>query len=131
MSGNDTTHEEGIRREQAATYAELCELEPGLRELEARIAAVEDPGGPWFCSNFVWLPLNADLKDLVGAARRGPVRDDPETERLLRSSHCYETAYLALSKLLPPCRNCGCRRFAPYEKAQVEDAERLRTESST
>ena len=112
------------------TFEELCALEPRLWELEKRISEVRDPGtGSFFCSNFVWLPLNADLKDLVGVARRkesgSPELElNPEEERQLRSSFSYEVAYLRLSVLMPPCRDCGCREFEPYQLAQIEDAER-------
>jgi len=112
------------------TYEELVRLEPRLEELEQRIADVRDPGNTeWYCSNYVWMPLNADLKDLVGVARRhtGASSDlRPEEEALLRSSFSYEVAYLHLSALMPPCRACGCREFEPYQQAQVEDVERRR-----
>lgn len=94
------------------SYEELRALEPRLAELEQKLEAVTDDGGPWFCSNFVWLPLNAELKALVGVARvdRFQAGDPPE----LASSYSYETAYRALSPLLPPCRGCGCKVFEPW-----------------
>ncbi|MFT5292003.1 MAG: hypothetical protein ACI8QS_000863 [Planctomycetota bacterium] len=114
---------------ETLTFEDLCTLEPRLRELEVRMAAVGDPGsGTFFCSNFVWLPLNADLRDLVGTARRRSMDADGGTNlseedlRCLYSSVCYETAYIVLSKLLPPCRDCGCRLFEPFQKAQVGEA---------
>ncbi len=119
---------------ETLTFEDLCRLEPRLRELEVRMAAVRDPGtGSFFCSNFVWLPLNADLKDLLGTARRRPMDAgtglSEEDLECLHSSVCYETAYIVLSKLLPPCRDCGCRGFEPFQKAQVGEAEKLGTPS--
>ncbi len=93
----------------ALDWKELTALEPRLLELERDARGVEDDGSTsFFCSNFVWLPLNATLRAVIGVARRG---EDPDPR--LRSSVTYETAYDHLSRLLPPCRNCGCERFDP------------------
>ena len=65
---------------------------------------------------------------MLGTARRAPEEASvpAEVESRLRSSYTYEAAYLHLSRLLPSCRNCGCREFEPFQKAQVDtaDAER-------
>jgi len=94
------------------TYAELLELEPRLGELEAALRSERDDGASsFYCSNFAWLPYNAELKRLVGVARVG---SGEAQEPVLYDSGSYEVAYEHLSKLLPPCRDCGCRAFAPY-----------------
>lgn len=109
MSGAGTTGE-------AIDFEALCRLEPRLRELEEEVGAVRDGGGSFFCSNFVWLPLDGDLRALVGVARRGA---DPSGGAVLREGSSYEVAYRHLSSLMPPCRDCGCRRFAPYRLERV------------
>lgn len=101
--------------ERAVPYAELLKLEPRLKDLADKLRAVRDEGGPFFCSNFVWLPLNAELKGLIGVARAG--RKAPGDPQILSSSFAYETAYIELSPLLPPCRDCGCVAFEPWLKA--------------
>lgn len=94
----------------ALSFEELARLEPQLHELEERVRAIRDPGGPrFFCSNYLWLPLSVELRGLVGVGRRGwstHEEGDP-----LYDSRAYETAYRHLSALLPPCRDCGCHRF--------------------
>lgn len=88
----------------------LCELEPRLRELEAHVSSVHDDGTKsFFCSNYVWLPINSTLRELLGVARV-----ESETDPLARDSRAYEAAYVHLSTLMPPCRACGCWRFDPY-----------------
>lgn len=88
----------------APTYEELCEQEPRLLELEGDVREVRDDGqASFFCSSYLWLPLNARLRGLVGVDR---AEDDA-----LRDSYAYETAYDHLSQLMPPCRDCGCRLF--------------------
>ncbi len=96
----------------------LCRLEPELRALEEEARAVRDEGqAEFFCSNFVWLPLNGRLRGLVGVARIPQDGDEGRAE--LYDSRSYERAFEHLSRLLPPCRGCGCRRFQPL-RAQVE-----------
>lgn len=94
------------------TWEELLRLEPRLAELEAKMRAVEDDGGPFFCSNFVWLPLNAELKALIGVVRAD--RFQPGDPEVLSTGKAYGVAYDHLSPLLPPCRDCGCIAFQPW-----------------
>jgi len=99
---------------ERTSYEELRGLEPRLEALEAEVRAVRDDGGRgWFCSNFLWLPLNAKLRDLIGVARK-----DVDPDPILRDSHAYELVYEHLSRLMPPCRSCGCRLFAPFRSAR-------------
>ena len=58
---------------EAPDYDELARLEPRLAELERRVRSVEDDGrASFFCSNFVWLPLDAELQTLLGVRRVAP-----------------------------------------------------------
>lgn len=99
------------------SFAELAHLEPELAELEAEVDRVRDDGSaPFFCSNFVWLPFNSRLRELVGVARPRSREGDP----LLWDSRAYEEAFVHLSRRMPPCRDCGCRRFRPYVEAAWE-----------
>lgn len=90
--------------------AEYLRLDPRLAELEREVAGIGDDGTrAWFCSNFLWLPLNTRLRLLIGVARLPePGRPDPPE---LYDSRAYERVFEHLSRKLPPCRNCGCRRF--------------------
>ena len=89
---------------------ELLELEPRLAELEAEVDAIRDDGhSSWFCSNFMWLPMNTRLRLLIGVARRSRLGDEDSSE--LYDSREYERMFLHLSRRLPPCRACGCRTF--------------------
>ena len=89
--------------------SELFRLEPRLAELEREVAAVrDDRQGSWFCSNFLWLPINTRLRLLIGVARL----PQPDEDRRLYDSRAYEQVFEHLSRRLPPCRGCGCRRFA-------------------
>lgn len=100
------------------TFEELCELEPRLHEVEAQARAIHDDGsGSFFCSNFAWLPVQGRLKELVGVHRKEPCENDPEG--VLMDSRSFEVAYMHLSKLLPPCRDCGCAGFQPVRDAQT------------
>ena len=100
-------------------FEELCRLEPRLRELEEDVRAVrDDPTTSFFCSNFVWLPFNGRLRELLGVARI-PVDEEGEREELF-DSRSYERAFVHLSRLLPPCRGCGCRRFQPVREEQSQ-----------
>ena len=99
-------------------FAELLRLEPRLRELEGQVRAVDDDGAaPWFCSNFVWLSLQATLKELIGVARI-PQADDESTSALF-DGRSFRVAYAHLSRLLPPCRSCGCRLFGLVRASQL------------
>jgi len=127
-------------------YQDLLLLEPRLRDVEAAARAVEDDGSmSFFCSNYEWLPINARLKALLGTGRKpAPVvevdecyefgeedlaegteggEEDDFAEELLYDSRVYEIAYLVLSALLPPCRDCGCSRFMPLLLKQVDARE--------
>jgi hypothetical protein len=96
--------------------ADLYQLEPQLGEIERELDAVKDDGsGPWFCSNFLWLPVNTRLRLLVGVARLPQPGDEQHPE--LYDSHSYELVFTHLSQRLPGCRNCGCRRFAALRAA--------------
>jgi hypothetical protein len=90
--------------------ADLFALEPRLAELERDVDAVRDEKrSSWFCANFAWLPLNTRLRLLVGVARV-PQSDDGDRPELY-DSRAYELVFEYLSRRLPPCRDCGCRRF--------------------
>ena len=95
--------------------ADLFALEPRLRELEREVDAVRDDGrASWFCSNFLWLPLNTRLRLVLGVARIRQPGDEQHPE--LYESGAYELVFGYLSRRLPPCRNCGCRRFLALRK---------------
>jgi len=88
----------------------LFALEPRLGDVEREIDGVRDDGkASWFCSNFMWLPVNTRLRLLVGVARVPQPGDEEHPE--LYDSRAYELVFEFLSRRLPPCRNCGCRRF--------------------
>jgi hypothetical protein len=90
--------------------AELFRLEPRLSELEREVDAVRDDGqSSWFCSNFLWLPVNTRLRLLLGVARTPRPGDEAHPE--LYDSRAYELCFEHLSRRLPPCRACGCQRF--------------------
>ncbi len=100
-------------KESADEFSGLVRLEPSLAELEERARSVVDDGrSSFFCSSFVWLPLSFLLRDRVGVDRRGE-EGEPRTGPLY-DSRSYEVAYVHLSRLLPPCRDCGCRIFEPW-----------------
>ena len=89
---------------------ELFRLEPRLRDLENEVDAIRDDGrAPFFCSNFLWLPVNTRLRGFVGVARTPKPGDADMIE--LYDSRAYELVFEHLSQRLPPCRDCGCRRF--------------------
>lgn len=89
---------------------ELFRLEPRLLELQREVDAVVDDGkSSWFCSNYVWLPVNTRLRLLIGVARVTPAGEALQPE--LFDSRAYERVFTFLSQRLPPCRGCGCQRF--------------------
>lgn len=95
---------------------EFLRLDPRLAAIEREVEAIRDDGSrAWFCSNFLWLPLNTRLRLLIGVARLPDpeLLDAPE----LYASGAYERMFEHLSRKLPPCRGCGCRRFEPYRSA--------------
>ncbi len=97
-------------------FGSLVGLEPRLAELEARTRAIQDDGrSSFFCSNFLWLPLQGELKRILGVDRRGPPGEAKEGP--LYDSRSFEVAYEHLSRLLPKCRACGCLAFEPYRVA--------------
>jgi hypothetical protein len=97
-------------------YEELCRLEPRLEDVEAMARAIHDDGqASFFCSNFVWLPVQAELKMLVGVHRKLAFAEGTD---VLLDSRTFEVAYDVLSRLLPPCRDCGCAGFEPIRRAQ-------------
>ena len=68
--------------------SELLCLEPRLGELEREVDGLRDDGQrPWFCSNFLWLPINTRLRLVSHLKRckqdRGLAFFDPERERLM------------------------------------------------
>jgi len=129
-------------------YQDLLLLEPRLAEVEAALRAVVDDGElSFFCSNYAWLPINAQLKAILGTGRKEPPsqasderyefgdedlaegseggEEDDFDASLLSDSRVYEIAYLELSVRIPPCRNCGCQRFMPLLLSQLELAREL------
>lgn len=95
---------------------ELFQLEPRLEALRAEVDAVRDTGeGTFFCSNYVWLPVNTRLRLLLGVARIPQHGDEERPE--LYDSRCYERVFEHLSRRLPGCRDCGCRIFAAQRNA--------------
>ena len=108
-------------------FRELAALEPRLLELEREARGVVDDGeGSFFCSNFVWLPMYTRLRGIVGVQRRpapsaeaGQASESVEDVRLLYDSRVFERVYEYLSRLFPPCRDCGCRLFAPLLERQL------------
>jgi hypothetical protein len=98
------------------SVAELFELEPRLEELRREVDEVRDTGeGSFFCSNYVWLPVNTRLRLLLGVARLPQPGDERHPE--LYDSRCYERIFQFLSPRLPACRGCGCRIFAGQRDA--------------
>ena len=103
------------------SFEELVALEPRLAELEARARAVRDDGrSELFCSNHAWLPVNAELRNLVGVARQGGLRTRGGDPRLW-SSQAYSLCYERLSRSLPACRACGCTRFEEQRVKELAD----------
>lgn len=99
------------------SVADLFALDPRLLEIEREVDAVRDEGkSSWFCSNFLWLPLNTRLRLLIGVARVPQPGDGDHRE--LYDSRAYELVFTYLSRRLPPCRNCGCRRFLALRTAR-------------
>ena len=106
------------RAPELPSFEELAALEPELAELEAQARSYHDDGtAPFFCSNFLWLPMYTRLRSLIGAHR--PPDEDGSTEGALYDSRVFELAYEHLSRLMPPCRDCGCHRFDPVRREQL------------
>jgi hypothetical protein len=100
------------------SFSGLAELEPALVAFEEEARAVHDDGvAVFFCSNFVWLPMYTRLKTIIGVHRPPP--PGGKREGVLFESATFEVAYVHLSRLLPPCRNCGCRLFDPIREGQL------------
>jgi hypothetical protein len=82
-------------------FAELCQAEPRLAELERDIRSVKDTGKE-FCANEHWYVspgFRARLYHLAGWHAEKPE---------LRTSQAYDIAYDHLYALLPNCRKCRC-----------------------
>lgn len=106
-----------------ATLSDLLTLDPRLAELEQEVDALRDDGtSPWYCSNFVWLPINTRLRLIVGVARLAQPGDEAHPE--LYDSHSYELIFTHLSRKVPGCRDCGCRRFLALRMAESGGHER-------
>lgn len=129
-SGGDRTR--GLSAERALTITVAVEadvsveaeaqhflrLDPRLLEIQREVDSVRDDGvAPWFCSNFVWLPVNTRLRALIGVARDRRPGDEAHAE--LYDSRSYEIVFVFLSRKLPPCRECGCRRFDALRKSSA------------
>ena len=81
-------------------YEELCEIEPGLKELEAEIRAERPRPDGRYCANMAWYrKYKPRLCLLVGWEARLPE---------LRSMRDYDAAYQTLYDMLPDCNDCGC-----------------------
>jgi|SRR5688572_9907492 len=101
-----------------ANIADLFALEPRLADLEREVDSARDDGrSSWFCSNYLWLPVNTRLRLLIGVAREPQPGDGEHPE--LYDSLAYEIVFDFLSRRLPPCRNCGCRRFLALREADA------------
>jgi len=101
-------------------FEELCRLEPELARLEADARATHDDGSRrFYCSNFVWLPMYTRLRQILGAYRR-PGPGEEKVGPLYEASQ-FEAAYVHLSRMLPPCRACGCAVFEPVREAQLRE----------
>ncbi|NOT29943.1 MAG: hypothetical protein HOP15_05780 [Planctomycetes bacterium] len=99
-----------------ALVEDFFRLEPGLLELEREVDAARDEGhSSWFCSNYLWLPVNTRLRMLVGVGRLPRPGDEAHPE--LFDSRSYELLFTHLSQRLPPCRACGCARFLALREA--------------
>lgn len=110
---------EGVK----SSVADLFALEPRLRELEGEVDALRDDGkSGWFCSNFLWLPVNTRLRLLLGVARIPRPEDEAHPE--LYDSRIYELVFEYLSRRLPACRACGCRRFLALREPERPSATR-------
>ena len=89
---------------------EFFRLEPRLLALQQEVDAVVDDGrSSFFCSNYLWLPVNTRLRLLIGVARTPQPGDEEHPE--LYDSRSYERVFEYLSRRLPACRDCGCRLF--------------------
>ena len=94
--------------EEKITWSLLCDLEPRLIHLLAKVREIEDDKRkPSFCANSIWYGeygqegIKPRLVQLVGWQAMG---SDPR----LKTTQAYDLAYEKLYNLLPPCRNCNC-----------------------
>jgi len=94
--------------EEKITWSLLCDLEPRLIHLLAKVRGIEDDKRkPSFCANSIWYGeygqegIKPRLVQLVGWQAMG---SDPR----LKTTQAYDLAYKKLYNLLPPCRNCNC-----------------------
>ena len=94
--------------EEKITWSLLCDLEPRLIHLLAKVRGIEDDKRkPSFCANAIWYgwngreSLRGRVDQLVGWHAIG---SDPR----LKTPQAYDLAYEKLYNLLPPCRNCNC-----------------------
>lgn len=96
--------------ENHARFADLVIIEPKLKQLAtiARNYKQLSRGQDSVCANARWYGyfewdgtgLKKQLCTLVGWESPNPI---------LKGNHAYDVAYDALFKLLPYCKNCGCR----------------------
>lgn len=92
----------------ALSFRQMCEIEPGLRELADEIIAISmSRTGSRVCANELFFSPGEDgepsmkqrMTQLVGWYARDP---------RLYSGAAYDLAYRTLYNLLPACRCCGC-----------------------
>jgi hypothetical protein len=82
--------------QQIVTFQQLVRIEPRLKELAARAAAI-DGSDPDFCANRVWYgTFKPALLKLVGWEATHP---------LLKSEAAYDAAYDYLYQRLPDCKH--------------------------
>jgi len=100
----------------------LLRLEPRLGALQAEVdAAVDDGKTSFFCSNYLWLPVNTRLRLLIGVARTPQPGDEAHPE--LYDSRSYERVFEHLSRRLP----ARALRGAPRRSAEGEHAVERRS----
>jgi hypothetical protein len=88
---------------QRPTFAQLCELEPGLSRLlaEAKAEKAAQRADRRYCANRVWYRrFKWRLLALVGWER-------PDKHPVLSSTTAYDVAYRTIYDNLPNCRHRG------------------------